>query len=67
MAYALVDLNVDALGRKWFRPEKRQSQVELLLHEFAHYHEGDHLSERFADTVGSLGAKLAAHLGLEKI
>jgi hypothetical protein len=42
-------------------------QVELMLHEFAHFHESDHLSENFADTVGSLGAKLAWHLGLEKI
>ena len=62
-----LHLNVNALGRNWFRPEKRKMQVELLLHEFAHFYEGDHLSENFADTVGMLGAKLAAHLGLDKI
>ena len=62
-----LHLNVDALGRQWFRRENRKVQVELMLHEFAHFHESDHLSENFADTVGSLGAKLAWHLGLEKI
>ena len=62
-----LHLNVDALGRQWFRRENRKVQVELMLHEFAHFHESDHLSENFVDTVGSLGAKLAWHLGLEKI
>ena len=62
-----LHLNVDALGRAWFHPENREKQVELLLHEFAHFYEGDHLSANFADSVGRLGAKLAAHLGLDNI
>ena len=62
-----LDFNVNALGRKWFQPENREAQVELLLHEFAHYFEADHLSEKFADAVGKLGAKLASHLGLDNI
>ena len=62
-----LDFNVNVLGRKWFEPDNREAQVELLLHEFAHYFEADHLSEKFADAVGKLGAKLASHLGLDKI
>ena len=62
-----LHLNVDALGRAWVHPENREKQVELLLHEFAHFYEGDHLSANFADSVGRLGAKLAAHLGLDNI
>ena len=62
-----LHFNVRVLGRKWFRPENREGQVELLLHECAHWFEADHLSEKFANAVGRLGAKLASHLGLEKI
>ena len=62
-----LHLNVRVLGRKWFRPENREGQVDLLLHEFAHWECDDHLDEGFANAVGKLGAKLASHLGLEKI
>lgn len=55
-------LNYRKLGKRWFSidtaSEKERVQ-ELLLHEFAHEHEKDHLSARFADSIAKLGARLA--------
>lgn len=58
-------LNLDALGRGWFRAQGTDEQHALLLHELAHDRESDHLSDRFHDTLCMLGARLA-RLALER-
>lgn len=58
-----LQFNLGRLGRAWFRGPLRAEQLELLLHEFAHEYEANHLSNRFADAIARLGAKLALAAG----
>lgn len=51
-------LNLVQLGHSWFKPDRLQDQIALLLHEFAHDRVSDHLSHEFADEIARLGAKL---------
>ena len=58
-----LTLNTSRLGRGWFDTCRRNGPwsemlVRLLLHEFAHHAEGNHLSERFADEICRLAARL---------
>lgn len=62
-----LDFNLARLGHRWFNNWKDdpRSVVRLLLHEFSHHYEMNHLSEDFADAGHNLGAKLAM-LALDK-
>lgn len=52
-----LDLNVKRLGRAWF--ESSLEYIDrLLLHEFAHHIEADHLSSEYHEAICTLGAKL---------
>jgi hypothetical protein len=52
-------INAGRLGRKWFDGEIDQKHVQLILHEFGHDIESNHLSDKYYEAVASLGAKLA--------
>ena len=55
-------LNVGRLGKKWFNEHDHALDFdlnELLIHEFAHHHESNHLDERYHRACCRLGAKLA--------
>lgn len=51
-------LNRRVLGRQWFEDPQPLEVDALLIHEFAHESEGDHLSERYHDALCKLGARL---------
>lgn len=60
--FARVDFNLANLGRGWFARRDREGLKaihRLLIHEFSHNVEGDHLSPQFRDEVERLGAALA--------
>ena len=55
-------LNYGRLGKHWFNDDSPAGQERvdrLLIHEFAHDIEGDHLSKRYNDALCEMGAKLA--------
>lgn len=54
-----VTFNVGRLGKKWFREGVTVEQLDLILHEFGHHFESDHLSKKYNDALTRLGAKLA--------
>jgi len=52
-------LNFSRLGRAWFALKKQDADVnEILIHEFAHEFESDHLSDGFHRAICELGARL---------
>jgi hypothetical protein len=53
-----LTLNRGVLGNKWFERGPSEEVHELLLHEFAHNFESNHLSNRFYEACCRLGAKL---------
>jgi len=53
-----LDFNVRRLGHAWFSAPLEQLD-QLLLHEFAHHFESNHLSQGFHDAICKLGAALA--------
>lgn len=66
-AYGRNSLHINAnLGNTWFRESNFEKQVSLLLHEFAHYYDTNHLSGGFHEAICNLGAKLAIQLGAER-
>jgi hypothetical protein len=57
-----LHLNLNALGHAWFKRLAAgydEDAHRLLIHEFAHEEEGDHLSEGYHKECCRLGAKLA--------
>lgn len=46
------------LGRRWFEEPAPEAMDALLIHEFAHHFEDDHLSSEYHDALCKLGAKL---------
>lgn len=56
--------NVGRLGRNWFDRPVLANVVDLLIHEFGHEYEGNHLSSKYYDALTRLGAK-ATVLALE--
>jgi hypothetical protein len=60
-----LDFNVFRLGHKFFEQGITQEVDCLLLHELAHQHSGDHLSEEYHEGICLLGAKLK-RLALDK-
>ena len=57
-----LDLNLRRLGHLWFRPLALSGWIELLIHEFAHYYESNHLSSLYYDALCRMGARLAKEL-----
>lgn len=60
-----LDFNVFRLGHRWFEQGITEEVDRLLLHEMAHQHSGDHLSEEYHEAICLLGARLK-RLALEK-
>src|SRR5205809_507342 len=57
---------VGNLGVKWFeRPPACEEITDLILHEFGHQYESDHLSREYYRALTRLGAKLTM-LALEE-
>ncbi len=52
--------NLRSLGRAWFQkfPDNLEAVTDLVIHEFAHEFEGDHLSAKYHEACTRLGAKL---------
>lgn len=53
-----LTLNKACLERGWFEAGPSKMVHELLIHEFAHQYESNHLSRNFYDACCRLGAKL---------
>lgn len=51
--------NLSRCGRRFFEQGITDDVNRLLIHEFAHHYESDHLSERYYDALADLGARLA--------
>jgi hypothetical protein len=49
--------NVTELGESFFEDPMADKVIELVLHEFAHHVEGNHLSARYHDALCRLGAR----------
>jgi hypothetical protein len=54
----VLSFSLQGLGRHFFDEPNEQRIDALLIHEFAHHRESDHLSERYHDALCELGAKL---------
>jgi hypothetical protein len=54
-----LQFSVSRLGRGWFEGPITEAHVDLLLHEFGHHYESDHLSRNYYKALTSLGARLA--------
>jgi hypothetical protein len=55
-----LDLSLQRLGHKWFGGGIERI-VSLLIHEYAHEEESNHLDERFCKTVEKLAGKTVAY------
>ena len=58
-----LDFNVRQLGRNWFHDKGAvgtQNLDELIIHEFGHQYESNHLSSNYHRALCRLGAKLKA-------
>jgi hypothetical protein len=53
-----LDLNVRVLGAAWFERGPSDAVNELLIHEFAHEHAGNHLSDEYYDALCQIAARL---------
>lgn len=51
--------NLSRCGRRFFEQGISDDVNRLLIHEFAHHCESDHLSEHYYDALADLGARLA--------
>lgn len=61
-----VTFHLIRLGHMWFAVDNLQDQIDLMLHEFGHHYESDHLSENYYNALTKLGAKLAVSLGMKR-
>jgi hypothetical protein len=64
---ARLDLNLKRLGHRWFDewPDNMARVISLVLHEFAHHYESNHLDERFYKAISDLAGK-TVRLALEE-
>ena len=51
--------NLSRCGRAFFEQSTMDNVNRLLIHEFAHHYESDHLSERYYDALADLAARNA--------
>jgi hypothetical protein len=54
-----MDYNILRLGKNWFNHGITEDVLSLIIHEFAHYYESNHLSEKYYEACTDLGARLA--------
>lgn len=54
-----ISFNVTSLGEKWFASGPNEKQVDLIVHEFGHHYEKNHLSESYYHALTKMAAKLA--------
>lgn len=54
-----LEFNLRVLGRKWFDRGPTPTVNALLIHEFGHHRNANHLSDGFHDSLCDLGAALA--------
>lgn len=47
------------LGKRWWRSENVEEHLRLIIHELAHEHEANHLSDNFHRACCRIGAKVA--------
>jgi hypothetical protein len=53
------EFNVTRLGKAWFEQEPTAEKVlDLIIHEFGHHYEADHLSRDYYDALTKLGARM---------
>jgi hypothetical protein len=53
------EFNVARLGKRWFEQDPTaQDVLDLIIHEFGHQYESDHLSESYYKALTRLGAKM---------
>lgn len=55
-----VTFNIVALGKAWLKNVTQEQLDALLIHEFGHYYESNHLSSNYYDALCKLGARLRA-------
>jgi hypothetical protein len=54
-----LSFNLRRLGYKWFEENRNPEAVlDILLHEFAHHYEGNHLDSKYHRAISKLGARL---------
>jgi hypothetical protein len=53
----LLTLNLGRLGHRWFE-QINENTIDLLIHEFAHHYEADHLSRKYIDALSRIGARV---------
>jgi hypothetical protein len=54
-----LDFNVRALSKKWFDLKNNLAAVlDLIIHEFAHHYESNHLDEKYYDALSNLGGRM---------
>jgi len=51
--------NLARCGRRFFEQGITDDVNRLLIHEYAHHYESDHLSQRYYDALADLGARMA--------
>jgi hypothetical protein len=49
---------MSALGEDFFEGPLNRRQLDLLIHEFGHHREANHLSRNFSDALSELGARV---------
>lgn len=54
--------NIFVLGYKWFDNGVTEAVDQLIIHEFGHQYESNHLSEEYYDALCMLGARLKAEV-----
>lgn len=56
-----LNLNKFRLGNEWFDLRANRLAIDdLLIHEFGHHYESNHLSESYYDALTSIAAKFIA-------
>ena len=56
-----LTVNVGRRGHEFFESSDLVPQLDLLIHEFGHLYEGNHLSETYYRALTRIGAKLAMY------
>ena len=54
-----LTLNAGRLGKNWFKPDNLTRILDLLIHEFGHQYESNHLSDRYYKALTKIGSRLA--------
>ena len=58
-------LNIGCLGQDFFEEGITERVIDLVIHEFGHRYESDHLSRRYNDALTKIGAQMT-RLALDK-